>query len=133
MIGFGPVLVVAQFILETSLQLRIYFGRALPNWGVVVSHPSTCKGAATLVTQQSLANNGGVCHKIDEFIWGRKDFVTDCPYGEKGRYTNAVNKVGDLGCNTCEWQVRHNQRAQVVMCSHSKEEKSEVKKLFNDL
>ena len=61
-IGFGLALVVVQFILETSSQLRIYFGRALPNWGVVVSHPSTSKGAATLATQQSLANNEGVCH-----------------------------------------------------------------------
>lgn len=48
------------------------------------------------------------------------DFVTDCPYGEKGRYTNAINKVGDLGCNTCEWQVRHDSSTQVVMCSHPK-------------
>ena len=74
-----------------------------------------------------------ISYEIDEFIWGRKDFVTDCPYGEKGRYTNTVNKVGDLGCNACEWQVRHNLRAKVVTCSHPKEEKSEVKKLFNDM
>ena len=25
-----------------------------------------------------------ISYKIDEYIWGRKDFVTDCPYGEKG-------------------------------------------------
>ena len=74
-----------------------------------------------------------ISYKIDEYIWGRKDFVTDCPYGEKGRYTNAINKVGDLGCNTCEWQERHNPSAQVVMCSHPKVEKSDVKKLFKDL
>lgn len=74
-----------------------------------------------------------ILYEVEEFIWGRKDFVTDCPYGEKGRYTNAVNKVGDLGCNTCEWQVRHNPRAQVVMCFHPKVEKSEVKKLFKDM
>lgn len=47
--------------LETSLQLRIYFGRALPNWVVVVSRPSNRKGAATLVTQQFLASSEGVC------------------------------------------------------------------------
>ena len=62
LIGFGLALIVVQFILETSLQLRIYFGRALPNWGVVVSRPSTRKGAATLATQQSLASSKGVCH-----------------------------------------------------------------------
>ena len=22
-----------------------------------------------------------ISYEIDEFIWGRKDFVTDCPYG----------------------------------------------------
>lgn len=62
-IGFGLVLVVVRFILETSLQLRIYFGRALPNWVVVVSRPSNRKGAATLVTQQFLASSEGVCHQ----------------------------------------------------------------------
>lgn len=66
-IGFGLALVVVQFILETSSQLRIYFGRALPNWGVVVRHPSTRKGAATLATQQSLASSKGVCHKMYTF------------------------------------------------------------------
>lgn len=66
-IGFGLVLVVVLFILETSLQLRIYFGRALPNWGVVVSRPSNRKGAATLATQQSLASSKGVCHKMYTF------------------------------------------------------------------
>lgn len=74
-----------------------------------------------------------ISYKIDEYIWGRKDFVTDCPYGEKGRYTNVINKVGDLGCNTCEWQERHNPSAQVVICSHPKVEKSVVKKLFKDM
>ena len=34
-----------------------------------------------------------ISYKIDEYIWGRKDFVTDCPYGEKGRYTNAINNL----------------------------------------
>lgn len=62
-IGFGLVLFVVQSILETSSQLRIYFGRALPNWVVVVSRPSNRKGAATLVTQQFLASSEGVCHQ----------------------------------------------------------------------
>lgn len=74
-----------------------------------------------------------ISYKIDEYIWGRKDFVTDCPYDEKGRYTNAINKVGDLGCNTCEWQVRHNPRLQVVICSHPKVEKSEINLKVADL
>lgn len=52
------------------------------------------------------------------------------PMVRKADTTNAINKVGDLGCNTCEWQVRHNPSAQVVMCSHPNVEKNEVKKLF---
>lgn len=34
---------------------------------VVVSRPSTRKGAATLATQQSLASSKGVCHKMYTF------------------------------------------------------------------
>lgn len=73
-----------------------------------------------------------ILYEIEEFIYGRKDYVTDCPFGEKGRYTSSINKVGDLGCNTCQYQVSHNPRAQVVRCAHREEEKNEVKKLFKD-
>ncbi len=73
-----------------------------------------------------------ILYEIAEFVGGRKDYVTDCPYGEKGRYTGEINKVGDLGCNTCPFQVSHNQSAQVVRCSHKEIEKNEVKKLFKD-
>ena len=86
-----------------------------------------------LNNKEKKEKTNAISYKIEEFIWGRKDFVTDCPYGEKGRYTNVINKVGDLGCNTCEWQVRHNPSAQVVICSHPKVEKSVVKKLFKDM
>ncbi len=74
-----------------------------------------------------------ISYEIEEYIWGRIDHVTDCPYGEKGRYTGEINKVGDLGCNTCPFQVSHNQSAQVVRCLHKEIEKNEVKKLFKDL
>ena len=43
------------------LQLRIYIVRALQNLGVVVSHTSTRKGAATIVTKQSIASSKVVC------------------------------------------------------------------------
>nr|DAZ79298.1 MAG TPA: hypothetical protein [Caudoviricetes sp.] len=33
---------------------------------MVVSHPSTSKGAATLTTQQSLASSEGVCQSMVE-------------------------------------------------------------------
>lgn len=78
-------------------------------------------------------NNGEAIHyEIEEFIYGRTDYVTDCPHGVKGRYTNAINKVGDLGCNTCEWQVRNNPSAQVVRCAFPKVSEEPVRKLFKD-
>lgn len=74
---------------------------------------------------------GGITvpYKIEEYIYGRIDYVTDCPFGEKGRYTLEVNKVGDLGCNTCKWQVSHDARAHEVKCSHPKVEEKK-KPLF---
>lgn len=69
-------------------------------------------------------------YEIEEFIYGRIDHVTDCPFGELGRYTMNVNKVGDLGCNTCKWQVSHNPRMQQVVCSYQAEEKKK-RPLFN--
>lgn len=67
-----------------------------------------------------------VPYEIEEFIYGRIDYVTDCPFEEVGRYTLNVNKVGDIGCNTCKWQVSHNRDGRKVGCSHPKEEKKET-------
>lgn len=77
-------------------------------------------------------NSEAILYEVEEYIWGRKDYVTDCPYKERGRYTMEINKVGDLGCNTCKWQVKHNPRAQVVRCAHPKVEDNAVKKFFKD-
>ena len=71
--------------------------------------------------------NETILYEVEEFIYGKIDYVTDCPYKERGRYTNAINKVGDLGCNTCEWQISHNPRAMVVRCSHPKLDKDKEK------
>lgn len=71
-----------------------------------------------------------VPYEIEEFIYGRIDYVTDCPFGVCGRYTNGINKVGDIGCNTCEWQVSNDCSNKVVKCAYQKEEKKEEKKLF---
>ena len=49
----GFVRVVALFTTEMKTHHRIYFGRALSNWGVVVSHQGIRRGAATLSTQES--------------------------------------------------------------------------------
>lgn len=85
-------------------------------------------------TKEKKRSQGGraILYEIEEFIYGRKDYVTDCPFGEKGRYTSTINKVGDLGCNTCEWQIRHNPSAQVVRCAHPRLEEHPVRKLFKD-
>lgn len=75
--------------------------------------------------------NTAVIYQVDEYIHGRIDFVTDCPFGERGRYTNLVNKVGALECNICKHQIRNNTDARVVRCAHGKlEQKSNVKKIF---
>lgn len=66
-----------------------------------------------------------VPYEIEEFIYGRIDFVTNCPFGERGRYTQSINKVGEIGCNTCKWQVGHDRDEQKVRCSHPKVEKKE--------
>lgn len=77
-------------------------------------------------------NSDAILYDIEEFIWGRIDYVTDCPHGVKGRYTNEINKVGDLGCNTCEWQVRNSPGAQVVKCAFPKVSEEPLRKLFKD-
>lgn len=75
--------------------------------------------------------NTAVMYQVDEYIHGRIDFVTDCPFGERGRYTSLVNKVGALECNICKFQIKNNTDARVVRCSHEKKkEVNEVKKLF---
>lgn len=73
-----------------------------------------------------------VHYDVEEYIYGRIDFVTSCPFGEMGRYTLDVNKVGDLGCNTCKWQVSNDAREHEVKCSHPKVEESK-KPLFKKL
>ena len=40
--------------------------------------------------------NTAVKYEIREFIHGGIEYITDCPFGECGRYTHAINKVGAL-------------------------------------
>ncbi len=61
-----------------------------------------------------------VIYEVEEFIYGRIDYVTDCPFGERGRYTYDINKVGALECNICKYQIRNNTEAHVVRCAHEK-------------
>lgn len=61
-----------------------------------------------------------VPYEIREFIYGHTDYVTDCPFGEYGRYTHGVNKVGALECNRCSFQLKNNTETQIVRCSHGK-------------
>lgn len=64
-----------------------------------------------------------VRYKVDEYVGGRMDYVTDCPYGEIGRYTNRIKKVGDLECNKCKWQVKNDTDNRIVKCMYTEEEK----------
>lgn len=72
--------------------------------------------------------NTAVMYEIEEFIYGRVDYVTDCPFGEYGRYTNRINKVGALECNICKYQIKNNTNARVVRCSHEKKQKNRNKR-----
>lgn len=65
--------------------------------------------------------NINVKYEIEEFIHGYVDFVTDCPFGEYGRYTEQTNKVGAQECNICKYQIKNNTEARIVKCSHEKE------------
>lgn len=69
-------------------------------------------------------------YQVREFIYGRIDYITECPFGECGRYTHSVNKVGALECNMCKCQIENDTNAKVVHCCHEK--KQEIKKLFKD-
>lgn len=62
--------------------------------------------------------NTAVMYEVEEFIYGRIDYVTDCPFCEKGRYTNQINKVGALECNICKYQIKNNAETMTVRCSH---------------
>ncbi len=52
--------------------------------------------------------NTAIKYEVREFIHGRTDYITDCPFGERGRYTNLVNKVGALECNISLYQQKKN-------------------------
>lgn len=62
--------------------------------------------------------NTTVKYEIREFIYGRIDYVTDCPFGEYGRYTSRINKVGALECNRCVHQLKNNTYNMVVRCTY---------------
>lgn len=74
--------------------------------------------------------NTAVMYEIEEFIYGRVDYVTDCPFGECGRFTNRINKVGALECNICKYQIKNNTNARVVRCSHEKKCETGINELF---
>ncbi len=84
--------------------------------------------------KQEKKHNTAVLYEVNEYIHGRIDYVTDCPFGEKGRYTHDVNKVGALECNLCRYQLKNNTNARVVRCGHEiKKNGTETKKkLFRD-
>jgi hypothetical protein len=67
-----------------------------------------------------------VSYDIREFIYGHTEYVTDCPFGEYGRYTHAINKVGALECNRCPYQIKNNTEAQIVRCSHDTDRKEVI-------
>lgn len=62
--------------------------------------------------------NTAVKYEVREFIHGGIEYATDCPFGESGRYTHALHKVGAIECNLCKYQKKNNTKARVVRCMH---------------
>ena len=52
--------------------------------------------------------NTAVKYEVREFIHGGIEYATDCPFGECGRYTHALHKVGAIECNLCRYQKKNN-------------------------
>lgn len=64
------------------------------------------------------APNTAVKYEVREFIHGGIEYITDCPFGECGRYTHTINKVGALECNICCYQKKNKTEEGIVRCSH---------------
>ena len=62
--------------------------------------------------------NTAVKYEVREFIHGGIEYITDCPFGECGRYTHVINKVGALECNICCYQKKNKTEEGIVRCSH---------------
>ena len=54
-----------------------------------------------LYTKKEKKPNTAVKYEVREFIHGGIEYATDCPFGERGRYTHALHKVGAIECNLC--------------------------------
>lgn len=59
-------------------------------------------------------------YKCNEYVGGRIEHVTPCPYGLFARYTNRPIMVGDNACEKCEYHKGKNQQEQSVSCSYNK-------------
>lgn len=68
-----------------------------------------------------------ILYDVEEYIYGRTDYVTNCPFGENGHYTGNVNKVGALECNICKWQKSNDKQNYIVECMHP-----EIKPIIDD-
>ena len=77
--------------------------------------------------------NTAIKYEVREFIHGGIEYATyatDCPFGERGRYTHALHKVGAIECNLCKYQKKNNIEARVVRCMHPLLKESTVNELF---
>lgn len=71
-----------------------------------------------LKKKKKKAPNTAVKYEVREFIHGGIEYITDCPFGECGRYTHTINKVGALECNICCYQKKNKTEEGIVRCSH---------------
>lgn len=71
-----------------------------------------------LKKKKKKAPNTAVKYEVREFIHGGIEYITDCPFGECGRYTHTINKVVALECNICCYQKKNKTEEGIVRCSH---------------
>lgn len=55
-------------------------------------------------------------YKIKEFVGGYTEYITECPFGEEGKYTHRMLMVGSLACQHCRYFKDINRKSRVVSC-----------------
>ena len=55
-------------------------------------------------------------YKIKEFVGGYIEYITECPFGEEGKYTHRMLMVGSLACQHCRYFKDINRKTRVVSC-----------------
>lgn len=55
-------------------------------------------------------------YRVNEYVGGHSEYVTECPFGIEGRYTHEMLMVGSLACQRCEYFKAINKEDHIVSC-----------------